>query len=111
MLVFFFSSRRRHTIWPRDWSSVVCSSDLLAHRGRQTVLTSFTPNRRGISGLTAVLITVYGPFGLVKMKRKVHGEIGRASCRERGEMPAGSGSRNKTYMLLAGRGGRAPDRQ
>src|SRR5439155_17306618 len=27
---FFFSSRRRHTRWPRDWSSDVCSSDLLA---------------------------------------------------------------------------------
>src|SRR5437870_8300423 len=26
---FFFSSRRRHTRWPRDWSSDVCSSDLL----------------------------------------------------------------------------------
>src|SRR5437660_11738997 len=25
----FFSSRRRHTRWPRDWSSDVCSSDLL----------------------------------------------------------------------------------
>src|SRR5690625_2779838 len=25
---FFFASRRRHTIWPRDWSSDVCSSDL-----------------------------------------------------------------------------------
>src|SRR5690625_1413654 len=25
--VFFFSSRRRHTRWPRDWSSDVCSSD------------------------------------------------------------------------------------
>src|SRR5439155_18245028 len=24
---FFFSSRRRHTRWPRDWSSDVCSSD------------------------------------------------------------------------------------
>src|SRR5207253_3793017 len=24
----FFSSRRRHTRWPRDWSSDVCSSDL-----------------------------------------------------------------------------------
>src|SRR5207253_5782973 len=24
-----FSSRRRHTRWPRDWSSDVCSSDLL----------------------------------------------------------------------------------
>src|SRR5437870_10161322 len=27
-LEFFFSSRRRHTRWPRDWSSDVCSSDL-----------------------------------------------------------------------------------
>src|SRR5207253_4357897 len=27
---FFFSSRRRHTRWPRDWSSDVCSSDLPA---------------------------------------------------------------------------------
>src|SRR5437660_8503986 len=26
---FFFSSRRRHTMWPRDWSSDVCSSDLV----------------------------------------------------------------------------------
>ena len=26
--VFFFSSRRRHTISDRDWSSDVCSSDL-----------------------------------------------------------------------------------
>src|SRR5207253_4847760 len=28
LLLFFFSSRRRHTRWPRDWSSDVCSSDL-----------------------------------------------------------------------------------
>src|SRR5215510_15562581 len=28
MMFFFFSSRRRHTMWPRDWSSDVCSSDL-----------------------------------------------------------------------------------
>src|SRR6266702_7704922 len=29
MIIFFcFSSRRRHTRWPRDWSSDVCSSDL-----------------------------------------------------------------------------------
>src|SRR5437660_8122679 len=29
-MTFFFSSRRRHTRWPRDWSSDVCSSDLEA---------------------------------------------------------------------------------
>src|SRR5437660_6000277 len=30
---FFFSSRRRHTRWPRDWSSDVCSSDLVGTTG------------------------------------------------------------------------------
>src|SRR5690625_3897428 len=29
IFIFFFSSRRRHTRWPRDWSSDVCSSDLM----------------------------------------------------------------------------------
>src|SRR5439155_9130110 len=33
---FFFSSRRRHTRWPRDWSSDVCSSDLLPTRELRT---------------------------------------------------------------------------
>src|SRR5690348_17684503 len=28
MVLFFFSSRRRHTRWTGDWSSDVCSSDL-----------------------------------------------------------------------------------
>src|SRR3712207_6955856 len=32
MLFFFFSSRRRHTRYWRDWSSDVCSSDLREHR-------------------------------------------------------------------------------
>src|SRR5439155_14278881 len=33
---FFFKSRRRHTRWPRDWSSDVCYSDLvwMAHTAR-----------------------------------------------------------------------------
>src|SRR5438876_6693581 len=29
LIYFFFSSRRRHTRWTGDWSSDVCSSDLL----------------------------------------------------------------------------------
>src|SRR5690625_7612279 len=28
MRLFYFSRRRPHTRWPRDWSSDVCSSDL-----------------------------------------------------------------------------------
>src|SRR5690606_41177736 len=31
-VLFFFSSRRRHTRFSRDWSSDVCSSDLLRIR-------------------------------------------------------------------------------
>src|SRR5713226_3512619 len=39
MCVFcFFSSRRRHTRWTGDWSSDVCSSDLLESAARVTAL-------------------------------------------------------------------------
>src|SRR3989449_2805140 len=34
MYSFFFSSRRRHTRCSRDWSSDVCSSDLLIAKGK-----------------------------------------------------------------------------
>src|SRR2546429_7953677 len=30
-MAFFFASRRRHTRCSRDWSSDVCSSDLMSH--------------------------------------------------------------------------------
>ena len=33
MVGFFFSSRRRHTRFKCDWSSDVCSSDLLRAKG------------------------------------------------------------------------------
>src|SRR5690606_39578179 len=32
-IVVFFSSRRRHTSFSRDWSSDVCSSDLVGYSG------------------------------------------------------------------------------
>src|SRR5438477_12950016 len=38
MRVFFFSSRRRHTILTCDWSSDVCSSDLLGPKRAREVL-------------------------------------------------------------------------
>src|SRR5690349_24719819 len=38
MMVFFFSSRRRHTRSLRDWSSDVCSSDLLGLRAGHDLL-------------------------------------------------------------------------
>src|SRR3712207_9214726 len=43
-MIFFFSSRRRHTRYWRDWSSDVCSSDLL-HRSPGVVFEESThPN-------------------------------------------------------------------
>src|SRR5690606_40379887 len=39
---FFFSSRRRHTRFSRDWSSDVCSSDLAAN-GRSRGQSRRTP--------------------------------------------------------------------
>src|SRR5690606_39923213 len=44
-IVFFFSSRRRHTRFSRDWSSDVCSSDL---SGREPVLEGLNLDEIGI---------------------------------------------------------------
>src|SRR3990167_10896700 len=38
LLTCFFSSRRRHTRFDCDWSSDVCSSDLLGHGGHTAVV-------------------------------------------------------------------------
>src|SRR5215467_13273048 len=51
ILFFFFSSRRRHTRLQGDWSSDVCSSDLLTPRG-------WTP--RGGTTSTLFIQTVSG---------------------------------------------------
>src|SRR2546422_588026 len=46
---FFFSSRRRHTICSRDWSSDVCSSDLrllaVEYARRSAVLRALGPRQ------------------------------------------------------------------
>src|SRR5690606_23995308 len=41
---FFFSSRRRHTSFSRDWSSDVCSSDLKGLRGFEKSLFNNRPS-------------------------------------------------------------------
>src|SRR5207245_8243590 len=38
---FFFSSRRRHTRCYRDWSSDVCSSDLISHEQVAEIKSAF----------------------------------------------------------------------
>src|SRR5690606_40734528 len=44
-IFFFFSSRRRHTSFSRDWSSDVCSSDL-TYSDQETPASSSQPPRK-----------------------------------------------------------------
>src|SRR5690606_40055320 len=56
-LFFFFSSRRRHTRFSRDWSSDVCSSDLLAVAELRT---AGAVGDLGVLGALACLAAVLG---------------------------------------------------
>src|SRR6185295_15904025 len=53
-VVFFFSSRRRHTRYWRDWSSDVCSSDLSA-RAEEIPAVRVLPHRDAKDGAGIVL--------------------------------------------------------
>src|SRR5207249_9988493 len=102
LVVFFFSSRRRHTRSKRDWSSDVCSSDLpggqlrfsIAHfsvKQRSPLRKSFIPSRRQSRHFAIrILANVTSPLSLVVYTR----QIGRASCRERVVCSVCSGSSN-----------------
>src|SRR2546426_12761978 len=86
--IFFFSSRRRHTRLQGDWSSDVCSSDLLA-AGRIACLLG--PNGSGKTTLIRTILGIVRPVrGVVRL-----GGIGRASCRGRGEISVVAGSLKK----------------
>src|SRR5688500_19570996 len=77
---FFFSSRRRHTRLQGDWSSDVCSSDLLMRKAPVTMT------------ILAVIAAVFA-FEVFK--------IGRASCRERVWVSVGAVSVKKNRQGTA----------
>src|SRR5207253_6795869 len=100
-----FSSRRRHTRWPRDWSSDVCSSDLsralvaalgdgLRAAGLPEDAIQLVPTRdRAAVGMMLTMsgaIDVIVPRGGKSLIDRVQREIGRASCRESGEVAGGA---------------------
>src|SRR5207253_8528946 len=94
---------RRHTRWPRDWSSDVCSSDLFifeslirseAH-GRSSGQGAHRMIRMLTGGLAALVLAAAAIAPAQSYHRDQQknqwknlaigaGEIGRASCRERG---------------------------
>src|SRR5204862_2834258 len=72
---FFFSSRRRHTISLRDWSSDVCSSDL---KDSSAVANGIIQGGDPLMKNPKTPKNLWGTGGL-----NLLAEIGRASCRER----------------------------
>src|SRR5437868_7689546 len=87
---FFFSSRRRHTRSKRDWSSDVCSSDLLAQgwKDRDGNPTNTPPAQADpLANYTKATFRTY--LNSIFQLHTVNGivevtlQIGRASCRER----------------------------
>src|SRR3712207_8582135 len=91
---FFFSSRRRHTRYWRDWSSDVCSSDL---RYSANVTGRYEGSNRLGKARTARWLPTWNVSGAWNAHEEpwfnsafknvlTHAtlrEIGRASCRER----------------------------
>src|SRR5690606_41118261 len=86
----FFSSRRRHTRFSRDWSSDVCSSDLVWLRGACVVL--------AIVFGVGLLATVTDPGDSGSVHPSGSGGAGTSSSFERTD---GTGGRSST----AGRSG------
>src|SRR3546814_2700307 len=72
--VFFFKQKTAYEMRISDWSSDVCSSDLL--RALDVPVGAYIPDR---------LMEGYGPSGaaLVRIGEAGSKQIGRASCRER----------------------------
>src|SRR2546422_5000638 len=94
MVLFFFSSRRRHTRCSRDWSSDVCSSDLDVNRLQQV-----TPVYRGSYWMDAS-----GNFGLVN--GPMLGNIWALSQRSGGRREGILSTYDKTGAVVIG--GRFP---
>src|SRR5437870_7194720 len=61
---FFFSSRRRHTRWPRDWSSDVCSSDLPPNRLPKLTSMVISPDAVAGGNNSGGTLTFSGPIPL-----------------------------------------------
>src|SRR5690606_39320436 len=92
-LVFFFSSGRRHTRFSRDWSSDVCSSDLITSANAPGGSSATQPAARRPSPLIG--LSVFERVDVPQEPRvqreaaeagegggQQDVEIGRASCRE-----------------------------
>src|SRR5699024_11475706 len=94
IVLFFFSSRRRHTRSKRDWSSDVCSSDLelrMAPVGLRVIDPDYinimiTGHQNTIFVDLQERLTSKEAVAKAQAAGAKGFKIGRASCRERGEV-------------------------
>src|SRR3712207_7264866 len=70
---FFFSSRRRHTRYWRDWSSDVCSSDLLEGVQRQAQVVDRAGRRGQVEDVVDRLVELQVLRHVVLEEREVPG--------------------------------------
>src|SRR5688500_19440569 len=94
---FFFSSRRRHTRLQGDWSSDVCSSDLVVASmsgcaGQRCMAASVMV---AVSKTDHIIERMVEHARAIVPGRDIGPEIGRASCRERKENRADEYVSNK----------------
>src|SRR5260221_9312255 len=88
-LCFFFSSRRRHTRSLCDWSSDVCSSDLVDRGNCNFIVKVKNAQNAGAVGVIVVNNDTANPTAVIAMGGGDPTitiptvKIGRASCRER----------------------------
>src|SRR2546429_9513556 len=74
MLLFFFSSRRRHTRCSRDWSSDVCSSDLFGSNTPGALINFI--NRTGGPEVRGTLKAYGGTGDYARTDFNVNGPVG-----------------------------------
>src|SRR5256885_4053845 len=71
-ILFFFSSRRRHTRLQGDWSSDVCSSDLYGEGGLLD-MSAFFERQRGIIFSATLALAVMGGLATYADRNNVPG--------------------------------------
>src|SRR5947209_11380439 len=89
-MLFFFSSRRRHTRYWRDWSSDVCSSDLFAPSSSSRdgliggeIMKAVVNGNVVAESEDVIAAAGYDYFPPAAVRAEwLEKEIGRASCRE-----------------------------
>src|SRR5690606_40051924 len=103
----FFSSRRRHTRFSRDWSSDVCSSDLamsvpvMVKRRCACVIPGGGSQcvAEGSVEAAGLKSAMGGGFlsavDRMRQRTPIGPQIGRASCREREQIPVVAGAVDK----------------